>query len=253
MAIPRPAPRPIRDRTVLVTGATNGIGLAVAQALVAHEAKVLATGRSLERIEAFLHEAGDRALGVCLDVKDPHAVAALPEQLTPAFREVDTLVLAAGHDVGGRRSIDAGAAEDWTDIIETNVNGVIRVARAFLPLLLKQPVGHIVTIGSNAGLRVSLNYTTYCASKFAVHAFTEGLKLDYADTDLRVSEILPGLVKTGFAAARLRGDEVGGNAYYEDASGYLDADDVAAAVMYALEAPAHVNISQIVIEPNRQR
>ena len=192
----------LAGRTALITGAGSGIGAATAEALVAAGARVLCAGRTPARVGAVADRLGPRALALALDVNEPRAVASLPGSLPEAWREVDILVNNAGHDVGGRRPFLDGEAEQWAAIIETNVNGLMRVTRALLPAMVARDRGHVLNIGSTAGFETYPAGAAYVASKHAVHGFTESLRKDLAKTGVRVSEVLPGMVRTRFAYAR---------------------------------------------------
>ena len=236
----------------LVTGAGSGIGAAVAEQLAAREVRVICAGRRLERLQPVVERIGANASALQLDVADPASTASLLERLPAALRRIDILVNNAGHDVGGRKRFDLGEVEDWAAIIETNVVGMIRVSHAVARGMVARGRGHIVNLGSTAGLKVYRSGSIYNASKFAVRAFTEGLRLDYADTDLRITEILPGVTRTGFAAARLHGDRQRGADYYARFPGTIAPADVARAVLYALEQPPGVTVAQLVVVPTRE-
>ena len=137
-------------------------------------------------------------------------------------------------------------------IIDANVTGMIRVTHAVVPGMLARGHGHIVNLGSVAGLQVYRDGSIYHASKFAVHALSEGLRKDYADTDLRVTEILPGLTRTGFAAARFHGDQAKGTAYYDQFPAAIEPVDIARTILFALDQPPQVTIAQLVVMPTRQ-
>ena len=240
-------------RTVLVTGGTSGIGRAAAARLLEQGARVIVSGRDLDRLSSEPVFQQPHCRLERLDVTDGADVAALPGRLDGPWRDVDTLVVSAGQDIGGRRPFHEGDAADWCDTIETNVNGVIRVVHAFMDRLLASARGHVVTLGSVAGLRTYPGGAAYSPSKYAVRAFTDALRQDYRTRPLRVTEILPGLVKTRFAEVRLRGDLAGAAHYYDDAPGYLEPEDVAETILYALKAPPHVNISQLVVVPTANK
>ena len=236
----------------LVAGASAGIGAAIAHALAERGLEVICASRSRERLEALVEALGPGGHALSLDVGESESTETLLARLPEELRAIEVLVNCAGHDVGGRRRFDQGTLEDWASIIDTNVIGTIRVCHAVLPGMLARGRGHVVNLGSVAGLRTYATGSIYNASKFAVRAFTDALRQDYKDTALRVTEILPGLVRTEFAKARHRGDETRAQAFYDDAAETLDAEDIARAVIYALEQPARVNVSQIVIEPTHQ-
>ncbi len=234
----------------LVTGASAGIGAATAEALAEKGARVICAARDKVRLDELAARLGAGAHALELDVTDP--TARLLERLPEALREIDILIACAGHDVGGRTRFDQGGVADWASIIETNVTGVIRVCHAVIPGMLERGRGHVVTLGSTAGLRISADYSVYNASKFAVRGFTEALRADYRGTDLRLSEILPGLTRTEFAARRYRGDAARGKSYYDSFPGTIEAEDIARAIVYALEQPPHVTVAQIVVVPTHE-
>jgi len=232
----------------LVTGAGSGIGEATARRLAEAGAAVICAGRRLDRVEAVAGAIGGHA--VVLDVSDPASVESLGERLPERLRAIDVLVNNAGHDAGGRRRFDEGEADEWARIVETNVTGLIRVTRAIIPGMVERDRGHVVNIGSVSGFVPYKTGTIYAASKHAVHGFSESLRMDFAGTGVRVTEILPGLVRTGFALART-GDAAAAKRFYDDYGTCLEPDDVARAVVYALQQPPHVVVSQLVVMPNQ--
>ena len=237
----------------LVTGASSGIGAAVAAMLAARGARVVCAGRDPGRLEPVVSRLdGGRGVALRLDVTDAESAATCLERLPEELRAVDILVNGAGHDIGGRQRFDQGNVEDWAAIIEANVTGMIRVCHAVIPGMLARGLGHVINLGSVAGLRVGPQGSIYHASKYAVRALTEGLRRDYADTPLRVTEILPGLTRTGFARARYGGDPVKGDAYYAGFPQTMEAEDVARCVLFAVEQPASVTVAQLVVVPTRE-
>ena len=232
----------------LVTGAGSGIGEATARRLAEAGLEVICAGRRLERVESVA--AAIRGHALELDVVDPASVESMERRLPAGLREIDILINSAGHDVGGRRRFDAGSADQWAKIIETNVTGLIRVTRQVIPGMLARDRGHIVNIGSIAGLVAYKTGSIYAASKHAVHGLSESLQLDFAGTGVRVSEILPGMVRTEFALNRWK-EERTAAAFYDDYGLCLDPDDIARAVLYCLRQPPHVVISQLVVMPNQ--
>lgn len=237
----------------LVTGASAGIGAATARALAARGARVICASRNKARLDALAAELGAGAHALELDVADAASTESLIARLPEDLRAIDILIANAGHDPGGRRRFDEGAVADWASIIETTVTGMIRTCHAIVPGMLARGRGHVVTLGSTAGLRTYAGGTIYNASKFAVRGFTEALRLDYADSDLRVTEILPGLTRTEFAARRHRGDAAKGTAFYDSFPETLEPGDIARAIVYALEQPARVTVAQMVVVPTHER
>ncbi len=233
----------------LVTGASSGIGKAVAEELMDAGLRVICLGRSQERLGHLFGMRDEAALPLALDVTDPDFVEKLEKTLPDGWREIDVLIASAGSDVGGRRRFDEGDMKDWAQTIDTNVTGLMRVCYALLPAMLERGRGHIVTLGSVAGLYTYAGSAAYAPSKHAVHAFMDSLRKDFPDAPVRITEIMPGLVRTGFAKARHKGDSNKAEAWYDTSPAYLSAEDVAASVMFALSQPDNVNIAQILVMP----
>ena len=238
-----------RDGVALVTGASRGIGLCIATALAKDGVRVICSGRDRDRLDELVNQIGENACPLVLDISDAQACKDLINKIPAEFRRINILVNNAGHDVGGRRLFHEGISEDWDAIVETNVKGLMRVTYEVLPAMLERDDGHIINIGSVAGVYSHRTLTAYNASKFAVHGFSEALRKDLDDTNLRVTEIMPGLVKTDFAKNRNRGDEEAAEQFYQSFASHLAPEDVARAVLYALKQPSHVVISQLMIEP----
>ena len=236
------------NKTVLVTGASSGIGEAICRLLCAEGCRVIGTSRDAGRLQPLVDELGEKFLPLTLDVDDAGAVASLPDQLPPAFAEVDVLVDNAGHDTGGRQAFEDSDAAQMCGVIETNVSGVIRMTHALIGGMLARGGGHVLNIGSTAGLRPFATMSAYVASKYAVHGFSESLRLEYAGRGIRVSEILPGLVRTGFAERRL-GDAREAADFYDSHAVSLQPKDIAETVLFALRQPKHVEVAQLLVVP----
>jgi NADP-dependent 3-hydroxy acid dehydrogenase YdfG len=247
--MPKKMPRP--GAIALVTGASSGIGAKTVEALAEIGCRVICAGRSLGRLTPVAKKLGDKALAFEVDVNDEASVGGMIERLPKPWRDIDILVNNAGHDTGGRRRFDEGSAEEWASIIETNVIGLIRVTRAVIPGMIARDRGHVVNIGSISGYKPYATGTIYAASKFAVHGFSESLRLDYRNTGVRVTEILPGMVRTGFAMSRW-GDDKRAKKFYDDFGACLNPEDVARTIAFAVQQPPHVVISQLVVVPNSQ-
>ena len=230
--------------TALVSGASGGIGAAICRQLIVAGYRVMATARQLDSLQELQRKLGERLVPLALDVTDAAAVRALAETVG----EIDVLVNNAGHDAGGRRLFEQGSAEQWCDIIDTNVQGVIRLTHALIDGMLARGRGHIVNLGSIAGLKPYATGSAYVSSKYAVHGLSETLRLDFAGRGIRVTEIMPGLVRSGFAERRL-GDAGKAQDFYDSFEQCLDPADVAATVLFALQQPAHVEIAQLVVLP----
>lgn len=237
----------------LVTGASGGIGQAVAESLLHKGFRVICAARRADRMVELFGSFGEQAHIVALDVTDGPAVAGLIDRLPAAWREIEVLVANAGSDIGGRQSFVDTDMGDWASTVEVNVTGVLRVCHAVLPGMQARQRGHIVTLGSIAGLETYASGAVYGASKYAVRAFTQALRKDFKDSPIRITEILPGMVRTGFAEARFHGDATRAEQFYDSFPATLAAEDIAAALLFALEQPPHVNIAQIVVTPTADK
>ncbi|MEX2649892.1 MAG: SDR family NAD(P)-dependent oxidoreductase [Alphaproteobacteria bacterium] len=235
----------------LVTGASSGIGAATAEALVDAGYQVIAAGRRVDRLAELADRVGPAMHPLRLDVGESSSAATLVDRLPPELGAVDVLINNAGHDVGGRRRFDEGDLADWEAIIDTNVLGLMRVTHAILPGMLARKRGHVVNVGSVVGRLGYAGGTAYAASKFAVRGFTESLRKDCRGTGVRVSEVAPGLVRTGFAAARWHGDADKAKAFYDGAKdGALAPEDIARVIVFVVTQPAGVTVSEIAVEPS---
>jgi len=239
-------------KTALITGAGTGIGRAAALALAAAGARVVACGRRSGPLAKLAEESPGEVLAQVLDVTDNAGVDALPDCLPEGWREIDILINSAGHEVGGRRRFDEGSADEWAAILETNLLGTFRVTRAVIPGMVARGRGHVVNIGSTSGLIANATRTAYAASKHAIHGFSKSLRLDYAGSGIRVSEIMPGIVRTDFAEARA-GDAEQAEAFYQSFDDCMEAEDIAQAIIYALSQPERVNVAQIVLMQSSMR
>jgi len=236
------------ETTVLVTGASSGIGESICRALLEHNYRVVGAARNIDKLNQLANQLGQGFSPLILDVTDSASVDSLVSRLPEALRDIDVLINNAGHDIGGRQSFELASAELWCDIIETNVQGVIRVTRALIDIMLARGHGHIVNMGSIAGLKAIATMGAYVASKHAVHGLSETLRLDYAGKGIRVTEIMPGLVRTNFASQRL-GDEQKADEFYDSSGACRAPEDIARTVVFALQQPAHVEIAQLVVLP----
>ncbi len=245
----------ILDRTVLITGATSGIGAACARAFAAQGARLILVGRREERLQAFrqalVDEHGKPVYTHALDVRDRAAVEVLRDTLSDADRMPEVLVNNAGKALG-LDPLHAGDPDDWDEMIDTNLKGLLYVSRAFMPEMVRRNRGHVINIGSTAGRWSYPGGNVYAATKFGVRALSEGMNMDLVGTRVRVSSVDPGLVETEFSKVRFHGDDARAAKVYE---GYtpLTPDDVADAVVYVANAPEHVDIFNLVIMPTDQR
>jgi NADP-dependent 3-hydroxy acid dehydrogenase YdfG len=243
----------IEDGSVaLVTGASSGIGEAVAVALVARGCRVIGAARRVDRLHALAGRLGERFHPLALDVADRDSVNGLFDRLPAHLGEIRMLINNAGHGLGGRVGFVRHGADDMASIIETNVVGLIRLTRLIAPIMVARDQGDIVNVGSIMGLRPYGSSAAYTASKHAVHGLSDCLRLDLAKTGLRVIEVLPGLTRTEFASHLTHKDGNDPAKTYDEQPSVLTADDVARAVVFALDQPPHVTMAQITVLPSHQ-
>jgi NADP-dependent 3-hydroxy acid dehydrogenase YdfG len=232
------------DRTALVTGASSGIGAATLRSLAAAGFDVVGAARRLERVEEVTSEVGGRALR--LDVADPDSVAELAE----AVPGVSVLVNNAGGALGLEPIAEADE-EKWRQMYESNVMGVMRVTKALLPAIERSGDGHIVVVGSVAGVEIYPGGGGYTAAKHAANAVTRTLRLELLGKPIRVSEVAPGMVETEFSLVRFEGDRDRADKVYEGTTP-LSAEDVADAIAYVVTRPPHVDVDYLSVKPTQQ-
>jgi serine 3-dehydrogenase len=244
----------LRDKIIFITGASSGIGAACARAFAAQGAKVLLCARRLERIQALVDELqkehGVAAHAFQLDVRDQPAVESAITSLPPEWEAIEVLVNNAGLS-RGLDKLHEGKLQDWEEMIDTNVKGLLYVSRAVIPGMVKRGVGHIINLGSIAGHEVYPGGNVYCATKSAVRALSQGLRIDLLGTPLRVSNVEPGMVETEFSLVRFHGDEARADKVYDGITP-LTPDDIADAIVYCATRPPHVNIAEMIVMPTAQ-
>jgi 3-hydroxy acid dehydrogenase / malonic semialdehyde reductase len=245
----------LADQIVFITGASAGIGAACARAFAAENARLILAARRLPLLQALEPEL--RAAGaadvklLALDVRDADAVNRAVEALPPAWRSIEVLVNNAGLS-RGLDKLHEGNRADWDEMIDTNVKGVLHVNRAVVPLLVARGRGTVIHLGSIAGRQLYPGGNVYCASKHAVRAINEGLRLDVLGTGVRVATVDPGLVaETEFSLVRFHGDAERAGAVYRGLTP-LTPDDVAELIVYVATRPPHVNIAETIILPTDQ-
>jgi 3-hydroxy acid dehydrogenase/malonic semialdehyde reductase len=239
----------LSGRNALVTGAGSGIGKAIANALVERGARVTLADIDVEAVTQLAATLGRLAHPLKLDVTDHPGVDRLLESIPPDFRPIDILINNAGHDVGGRTNFAQGPADDWTNILDVNLTGMVRVTRAIVPEMIERNFGDIVNMSSISALRLVPETTAYTTSKAGVRAFSDGLRADLAETAIRVTEVLPGLTRTNIILKRHRGDRALEKAYFDQARMALDPEDIARMALFALEQPPHMQIAQLFALP----
>jgi 3-hydroxy acid dehydrogenase/malonic semialdehyde reductase len=246
----------IVGRTVLITGATAGIGEACARAFASFGARLVLCGRRAERLDGLMKElVKEHKVDVrvhALDVSDRPAVEAWVKDLEDQDFMPDVLVNNAGL-ARGLHTVQEGVIEDWEEMIDANVTGLLYVTRAFVPHMVKQNRGHVVNIGSIAGTWTYPKGAVYCATKAAVDSITEGLNMDLVGTRVRVSAVNPGMTRTEFSEVRFHGDNERASKVYQGVPDPLTGGDVADIVCWVVNAPEHVNVFQVVVMPTAQR
>jgi len=242
----------IQNKSILVTGASAGIGAACAKRLAADGARLVLWARRrdrLDEIKARLAAEFGVTIDVdAVDVRDRAAVGAAVERMSAV---PDVIVNNAGL-AAGLDNLHEGDPDDWDRMIDTNIKGLLNVSRAILPAMVERNSGHVVNIGSIAGHVVYPKGNVYNATKFAVRALTEGMNIDLLGTKIRVSTVDPGACDTEFSLVRFHGDEKRASTVY-DGFTPLSAEDVADAVAYVVSAPEHVNVAELILMPSAQR
>lgn len=238
------------DKTVLVTGASSGIGRACAEAFARAGARLLLCARRTERLAELAARLDAETHTFALDVRDRSEVERAIATLPAEWAAVDVLVNNAGL-AAGLEGVQAGAPEDWERMIDTNVKGLLWVTRAVLPGLIARGGGHVVNIGSLAGHETYPGGAVYCATKSAVRSITEGLRMDLLGTGVRVSTVDPGMVETEFSVVRFHGDQERADGVYEGVTP-LTADDVAEAVVWVADRPPSVQVAELLLLPTDQ-
>jgi len=244
----------LRGKIVFVTGASSGIGRSCAQAFAAEGAWLLLASRRVDRVRKLAEELkklhGTESFVFALDVRDQPAVERAVAGLPAGWREIEVLVNNAGLS-RGLDKLHEGLLTDWEEMIDTNVKGLLYVSRAVIPGMVERGRGHVINIGSVAGYEVYPGGNVYCATKFAVRALSQSLRLDLNGTPIRVSEVAPGMVETEFSQVRFHGDEERAAKVYQGLTP-LSPDDIAAAVVWCATRPPHVNISAVHVMPTAQ-
>ncbi len=239
----------IAGKIAFITGASSGIGAACAQQFAAAGARLLLAARRknlLEEMKSELKAAGAPDIHtIALDVRDAKQVQSAIDTLPEAWRAIDILVNNAGLS-RGLEKLQEGSIEDWDEMIDTNVKGLLYVTRAVVPGMVKRGAGHVVNIGSTAGHMTYPKGAVYCATKAAENRISEGLRQDLLGTPLRVTTIDPGMVETDFSKVRFRGDAARAAKVYQGLTPLVP-EDVADAILWAVTRPAHVNIAQVLL------
>ena len=241
------------NKTVLITGATSGIGLGCARKFAANGDQLILTGRNenkLTEIKQELTKQGAKVLTLVFDVRDPRQAKQCIDSLPAEWRQIDVLVNNAGLALGLEPEYE-GDIEEWATMIDTNIKGLLTMTRLIVPEMIKRNSGHVINIGSVAGDAAYAGGNVYCATKAAVKALSDGLRIDVANTAVRVTNLKPGLVETNFSNVRFRGDTDRAAKLYQGIKP-LTGDDIADVAVYAANAPAHVQIAEVLILATHQ-
>ena len=250
----------LSGKVALITGASSGIGEAVARALAPLGARLALGARRLDRLENLSaeleREHGTESLVGALDVRRVSEAERFVAAAVECFGAIDVLVNNAGL-ARGRQHVAEGIESEWDEMIDTNVKGLLHVSRLVLPHMIERDSGHVVNLGSVAGLGVYEGGSVYCATKWSVKAITQAMRLEVNGKNIRVTEVCPGLVETEFSVVRFHGEEQPSEARRKSDEVYrgfqpLSAADVADCIVWALTRPAHVDIDENVVRPVAQ-
>jgi len=243
----------MEKKIVMVTGATSGIGEACARKFASVGYNVIITGRRGEKLDALrqeLESMGAEVLAMQFDVRERESARKAVDFLKGKWAKIDVLVNNAGLALGLDKEYE-GDFNDWDTMIDTNIKGLLNMTRFVVPGMVERNEGHVINIGSVAGDAAYANGNVYCATKAAVKALSDGLRIDVAESDVRVTNLKPGLVQTNFSNVRFHGDDARAESVYKGVKP-LTSDDIADVAFYAASAPAHVQIAEVLILATHQ-
>lgn len=243
------------NKTVLITGASSGIGRACAYKFAKEGWDLILNARDEAKLEELKYELESEypdiiAWKLPFDVRDRKQAKAALEKLPPEWAMIDLLINNAGLVIGVDKEFE-GDLDEWDIMIDTNIKGLLAMTRLVVPGMLERGRGHIINIGSIAGDAAYPGGSVYCATKAAVKALSDGLRIDLVDTPLRVTNIKPGMVETNFSVVRYRGDKEAADNFYKGIRP-LTGDDIAETVYFAASAPAHIQIAEVLLMPTNQ-
>ena len=241
------------NKTVLITGATSGIGLGCARKFAQNGDRLILTGRNEQRLNEICKELtgkGAEVLTLAFDVRNREVAEKLMTELPEEWKKIDVLVNNAGLALGLDPEYE-GNLDEWETMIDTNIKGLLTMTRLVVPGMVERNSGHIINIGSVAGDAAYAGGNVYCATKAAVKALTDGLRIDVINTAIRVTNLKPGLVETNFSNVRFRGDNKRADSLYRGIKP-LVGDDIADVAVYAANAPEHVQIAEVLILATHQ-
>lgn len=237
-------------KIAFITGASSGIGRASALSLAKEGFDLILCGRRIEALSKLVEEIETSTLQLTFDVSDNLQVVNAIDSLPSDWKNIDVLLNNAGN-AHGLSAIQDGELTDWEAMMNSNVMGLLHVSKAIIPLMIQNKKGHIINISSIAGKQVYPNGNVYCASKAAVEALSQGMRQDLNTFGIKVSNVAPGAVNTGFSSVRFKGDQAKADAVYQGFTPLI-AEDIADLIKYIVLAPAHVNIADVTILPNAQ-
>ena len=243
----------MKGKTIFITGATSGIGEGCARKFAAMGSNLILNGRNTEKLESLKKELtaqGVEVLTLPFDVRDRKAMQQAADSLQGQWKHVDVLINNAGLVIGMDKEHE-GSLDEWDIVIDTNIKALLAMTRLIVPGMGERGCGHVINIGSIAGDAAYAGGSVYCATKAAVKALSDGLRIDLVDTPVRVTNIKPGMVETNFSVIRFRGDQDKADAVYKGIRP-LTGDDIADVVYYAASAPAHVQIAEVLVMPTYQ-
>ena len=238
------------NKVVLITGATSGIGLACARKFATNGDRLILTGRNEQQLEEIKNELDTEVMTLAFDVRDRDEAKRQISGLPAEWQKIDVLVNNAGLALGLEPEYE-GNFDDWETMIDTNIKGLLTMTRLIVPGMVERNSGHIINIGSVAGDAAYAGGNVYCATKAAVKVLSDGLRIDVADTAVRVTNLKPGLVETNFSNVRFHGDNDRAANVYKGIKP-LTGDDIADMAVYAANAPAHVQIAEVLILATHQ-
>lgn len=241
-------------KTILITGATSGIGQACAERFASHRYRLIITGRRKDRLEKLaekLHQESQcEVLPLCFDVRDYAATEAALSDLPEAFSKIDVLINNAGL-ASGFGSIQNGQISDWDKMIDTNIKGLLYVTKVLCPGMIERKSGHIINIASIAGKEVYANGNVYCATKHAVDALSRAMRIDMLPAGIKVTNVAPGMVETEFSLVRFAGDAEKAKNVYQGIQP-LTAKDIATVIEMVVHLPHNLNVNDITLTPLAQ-
>lgn len=244
----------IKNKIVFISGASSGLGEAMAKSFAKEGAVLLLCARSIEKLESLKSELEKdyeaKVYTYRLDVRDRKAVDEVFDSIPEELKNIDILVNNAGLALGLEK-LQEGSLDDFDTMIDTNIKGLLYLTRKIVPIMVDNLRGQVINIGSVAGVQAYPNGAVYCASKAAVKFISDGLRMDVVHTPIKVTNIQPGMVETNFSRVRFHGDDDKASKVYEGIQA-LTAEDIADVVLYTASVPAHVQICEVTVTPTNQ-